>query len=299
MDFITVPDISVLVLQLMNGLTRAMILFIIASGLTLILGTCGIVNFFHGSLYMLGAYLCYSLALFLGNYWAALVLAPIAVAFLGGFIEVALLRRIYKADLLMQLLLTFALVLVASDVVRLVWGPAYKMLEAPSIVAGSISILGAQWPNFAGFILGLGPAVALGLWFFLYKTRAGRIVRAIALDEEIVSILGIDVRRVLTLVFMLGCLLAGFGGALQAPLVALNITMDSSVIVESFIVVVVGGLGSIWGALLGAVIIGVTHSFGIMIMPRVALVSIFVVMGIVLIVRPWGLMGTPLSKLAR
>src|SRR6266508_2515256 len=286
---------SFLFIQLRSGLANAMVLFLIASGLTLIFGVTRIVNFAHGSLYMLAAYLTYSLvsALPLGaaGFYVAVLLAAALVAVFGGLVEVALLRRVYRAPELYQLLLTFALVLVVADAVRFVWGADNKTgPEAPGL-AGSIRVAGQLFPTYDLAMIAMGPLVALGLWWLFYRTRWGILIRAATQDREMVAALGVDQRRLFTGVFVLGSFLAGLAGALQVPRTAITTVMDTTVIVEAFVVVVIGGMGSVWGALLASLLIGVLGAFGILILPRISIVLIFVVMALVLIVRPWGLLG--------
>ncbi len=288
---------SFLFIQLLSGLANAMVLFLIASGLTLIFGVTRIVNFAHGSLYMLAAYLTYSLvtALPLGpaGFYAAVLLAAALVALFGGLVEVLLLRRVYRAPELYQLLLTFALVLVVADAVRFFWGADNKTgPEAPGL-AGSVRLVGQLFPTYDLAMIAFGPLVALGLWWLFYRTRWGILIRAATQDREMVAALGVDQRRLFTGVFALGSFLAGLAGALQVPRVALTTVMDTTVIVEAFVVVVIGGMGSVWGALLASLLIGVLGAFGILILPRISIVLIFIVMAVVLIVRPWGLLGRP------
>jgi branched-chain amino acid transport system permease protein len=288
---------SFLFIQLLSGLANAMVLFLIASGLTLIFGVTRIVNFAHGSLYMLAAYLTYSLvsALPLGaaGFYVAVLLAAALVAAFGGLVEVALLRRVYRAPELYQLLLTFALVLVMADAVRFVWGADNKTgPEAPGLT-GSIRVAGQLFPTYDLAMIAMGPLVALGLWWLFYRTRWGILIRAATQDREMVAALGVDQRRLFTGVFVLGSFLAGLAGALQVPRTAITTVMDTTVIVEAFVVVVIGGMGSVWGALLASLLIGVLGAFGILILPRISIVLIFIVMAVVLIIRPWGLLGRP------
>ncbi len=288
---------SFLFIQLLSGVANAMVLFLIASGLTLIFGVTRIVNFAHGSLYMLAAYLTYSLvsALPLGpaGFYVAVPVAAALVALFGGLVEVVLLRRVYRAPELYQLLLTFALVLVVADAVRFVWGADNKTgPEAPGL-AGSVRIAGQLFPTYDLAMIAFGPLVALGLWWLFYRTRWGILIRAATQDREMVAALGVDQRRLFTGVFVLGSFLAGLAGALQVPRTALTTVMDTTVIVEAFVVVVIGGMGSVWGALLASLLIGVLSAFGILILPRISIVLIFIVMAVVLIIRPWGLLGRP------
>ncbi len=286
------------VVQLLTGLANAMFLFLVASGLSLIFGVTRVINFAHGSFYMLGAYLTFTLVailpLGLVSFYAGALLASLGVALLGGVIEVCLLRRIYRAPPLYQLLLTFAVVLLIGDAVRFFWGTENKTGPSPPGLSGSVPILGQLFPTFDLAILLVGPVVALGLWWVLHRTRWGILIRAATSDREMVGALGVNQAWLFTGVFILGAWLAGLAGALQVPRVALTTVMDASVIAEAFVVVVIGGMGSTFGALLGAVLIGVLQAFGILLLPReFHLAIIFILMAGVLIVRPWGLLGRP------
>ncbi|MBI4537082.1 MAG: ABC transporter permease [candidate division NC10 bacterium] len=292
---------TLLLLQFLTGLTNAMFLFLVASGLSLIFGVTRIINFAHGSFFMLGAYMAASLAAVLpggaGGYYLGLLLASLAVALLGGLVELLLLRRIYRSAPLYQLLLTFALVLVMADAVRLFWGPENRLGPPPPGLSGSLPILDQQFPTYDLAILLLGPSVAAGLWWLLYRTRWGILIRAATADREMVGALGVKESWLFTGVFVLGSWLAGLAGALQMPRQALTTVLDSTVIAEAFVVVVVGGMGSPFGALLGAVLIGLLQAFGILWLPReFHMVIVFLLMAIVLIFRPWGLLGRPLQS---
>ena len=288
---------SLLLVQLLSGLANAMFLFLVASGLSLIFGVTRIVNFAHGSFYMLAAYLTYSLAgaLPLGPlaFYAAAVLAALLVAALGGLVEVLLLRRVYRAPELYQLLLTFALVLIAADAVRYIWGADNKTGPPAPGLAGSVPVAGQLFPSYDLAVIAFGPLVALGLWLVFHRTRWGVLIRAATQDREMVAALGVDQRRLFTGVFILGSFLAGLGGALQVPRLALTTVMDTAVIVEAFVVVVIGGMGSVWGALLASLLIGVLNAYGVLVLPKASIVLMFVVMAVVLVVRPWGLLGRP------
>ncbi len=288
---------SLLFVQLLSGLANAMFLFLIASGLSLIFGVTRIVNFAHGSFYMLAAYLTYSLAATLPGgpaaFYLAALLAALLVAGLGGLVEVLLLRRVYRAPELYQLLLTFALVLVVADAVRYLWGADNKTGPPAPGLAGSVPILGQLFPSYDLAVIVFGPLVALGLWLLFHRTRWGILIRAATQDREMVAALGVDQSRLFTSVFVLGSFLAGLGGALQVPRLALTTVMDTSIIVEAFVVVVIGGMGSVWGALLASLLIGVLNAYGVLLLPKAAIVLIFVVMAVVLVVRPWGLLGRP------
>src|SRR5882724_13497404 len=246
---------------------------------------------------MFAAYLTYTLAATLplgaAAFYVAVLLAAVSVGLAGLGVEVALLRRVYRAPELYQLLLTFALVLVVADVVKLFWGSENLTGPAAPGLAGSVEIAGQLFPTYDLALIGLGPLVAAGLWWLFYRTRWGVLIRAATQDREMVAVLGVDQARLFTSVFVLGSFLAGLGGALQVPRLALTTVMDTSIIVEAFVVVVIGGMGSVWGALLASLLIGVLNAYGVLLLPKIAIVLIFVVMAVVLVVRPWGLLGRP------
>jgi len=288
---------SLIMIQVMSGLSVGMFLFLVSVGMSLIFGVTRVVNLAHGSFYMVGAYMMVSLVEFLPErwwgFWLALLLAPIGVALLGGVVEVALLRRIYHRDPLMQLILTFGLILVVSTLVLLVWGPDNKSVERPEALAGSVTLFGQFFPSYYLLVLVLAPLVAVGMWMVFYRTRWGMLIRAATVDREMLGALGVNVAALYTQVFVFGSWLAGLGGALAAPTVAVALGMDSDVLVNAFVVVVVGGLGSFAGSFISAVLVGVLQSFGILIFPAISIVLLFAVMAVVLIVRPWGLLGRP------
>ncbi|HVL57497.1 MAG TPA: branched-chain amino acid ABC transporter permease [Burkholderiaceae bacterium] len=286
--------------QFVTGLSTAMFLFLIASGLSLIFGVLRVLNFAHGSLYMLGAYLAWQLVQWLGprteNFWLAVLGAALAVAVVGAAIERLLLRHMYRREELYQLLFTYALVLVIADVVRYTWGTGQLSVSRPPSLAGTLQLLGTNIPHYTLFIMALGPVIAFSVWALLNRTGLGRTVRAAALDREMLSALGANVGWLYTGMFALGSFLAGLGGALVTPIRSLVPGMDVEIIVEAFIVVVIGGLGSLWGTFLGALIFGQVLAFGILVFPRFSVFAAFVLMAVVLIVRPWGLLGKPLER---
>ena len=291
---------SFLVIQALNGLTSASVLFLASVGLTIIFGVTRIVNFAHGSLHMLGAYVGFTLAEALMaslwaplGFWAAVVLAALAVGGVGGLIELLLLRRIYKAPELFQLLLTFGLVLVFQDGVRLIWGPEDILGPRAPALSSFVEILGYRFPQYDLVLIALGPVTLVLLWLLFRRTRFGVLVRAATEDREMVAALGVDQRRLFTTVFVLGAALAGLSGALQVPRAALNPQMDLDVVVQAFVVTVVGGLGSVTGAFLAAILIGLLNAFGILVFPKITLVLVFLVMAVVLVLRPQGLLGRP------
>jgi len=292
------PDASFVFAQSLSGLTAAMFLFLIASGLSLIFGVLRVLNFAHGTFYMLGAYLAYQSMLWLGPgpglFWIAALGAALGIALLGGVVERVLFRYLYGKEELYQLLFTYALGLILSDVAKIFWGTQQKSVSRPAELTGSFSLFGATIPAYNLFIIVLGPSIALAFWFVLQRTRAGRFIRAAALDRETLGALGVNVDALYTWVFMLASFLGGLGGALISPMRATTPGMDTEVIVEAFVVVVIGGLGSLWGTFLGAVVYGQVLSFGILFFPRFSIFAVFALMAAVLIIRPWGLLGRPL-----
>jgi branched-chain amino acid transport system permease protein len=292
------PDLSFLFAQVLSGLTAAMFLFLIASGLSLIFGVLRVLNFAHGSFYMLGAYGAYQFVQWFGTgpgrFWVAALAAALGVAVLGGVVERYLFQRLYGKDELYQLLFTYALVLILSDAAKILWGTQQKSVSRPPELAWSLSVLGTTLPAYNLFILLLGPAIAVAFWFVLHRTRAGRFIRAAALDRETLGALGVNVNLLYMGVFMIASFLGGLGGALVTPVKTIVPGMDTEMIVEAFIVVVIGGLGSFWGTFLGSLIYGQVLSFGILLIPRFSIFSVFALMAAVLIIRPWGLLGRPL-----
>jgi branched-subunit amino acid ABC-type transport system permease component len=294
-----VPDPSFVFAQSVSGLTAAMFLFLIASGLSLIFGVLRVLNFAHGTFYMLGAYTTFQFVQWLGpgpgTFWVAALGAALVIAALGGLVERLLFRHLYGKEELYQLLFTYALVLILSDAAKIIWGTQQKSVSRPAGLAGSFSLLGATIPYYNLFILLLGPAIALGFWFVLQRTRVGRLIRAAALDRESLGALGVNVNALYTGVFVLASFLGGLGGALVTPVRTIVPGMDTEIIVEAFVVVVIGGLGSFWGTFLGALVYGQVLSFGILLFPQFSIFSVFALMAAVLIVRPWGLLGRPLQ----
>jgi branched-chain amino acid transport system permease protein len=293
-----VPDPSFVFAQSVSGLTAAMFLFLIASGLSLIFGVLRVLNFAHGTFYMLGAYCAYQFVQWLGvgggKFWLAALGAAVAIAALGGIVERLLFRHLYGKEELYQLLFTYALVLILSDGAKMIWGTQQKSVSRPPGLTGSSMLFGATIPHYNLFILLLGPAIALTVWFVLQRTRAGRFIRAAALDRETLGALGVNVNALYTWVFVIASFLGGLGGALISPMRATTPGMDTEIIVEAFVVVVIGGLGSFWGTFLGALIYGQVLSFGILFFPRFSIFAVFALMAAVLIIRPWGLLGRPL-----
>jgi branched-chain amino acid transport system permease protein len=282
---------SAVLLQFLNGLASASSLFLVAAGLSLIFGVTRIVNFAHGSLYMLGMYLAVWLSPQLG-FWLAVPLAALGVGLLGLVVEVLLLRRIYRAPELLQLLATFALVLIIKDALLWTWGAEDQLGPRAPGFAGATSIAGSLFPQYDLFLIGVGPLVFGVLHLILTRTRWGILIRAATQDREMAAALGVNQRLLFTSVFALGALLAGLGGALAIPREPANLEIDLSLIADAFVVVVVGGLGSIPGAFLAALLIGEVKAFCIALgYSKLTLAIEFIVMAVVLVLRPWGLLG--------
>jgi ABC-type branched-subunit amino acid transport system permease subunit len=301
---------SGLLFQALNGLSTASGLFFVAVGLSLIFGVSRIINIAHGSLYMLGTYIAYSFATHVGGvigFWGGIVATALVIGAVGALIEILLLRRVYRAPELFQLLATFALVLVINDATLWLWGPEDLLGPRAPGLRGSIEVLGRHLPTYDLFLIVAGPAVLLVLHFALARTRFGRLVRAATQDREMVSALGVNQAVLFTSVFALGAALAGLGGALQVAREPANLATDLVAIGDAFVVVVVGGMGSITGAYLAAVIIAevkalcigigvVDFGFVTVNFSKLTLVAEFLVMAIVLIVRPYGLLGRPQAQ---
>lgn len=302
-------SLASLAVQLLNGLASASSLFLISAGLTLIFGVTRIVNFAHGSFYMLGAYVAYSAATALGAYagapfgfFGAALLAALAVAVLGALVEVLLLKRLYPAPELLQLTATFGVVLIVRDVALAAWGPEDRLGPRVPGLDGAVQWLGYAIPEYDLFLLVAGPLVLVALTLLLQRTRFGMLVRAASENRMLAGALGIDERKLFTVVFALGSFLAGLAGALTLPREPANLGMDLGVIADAFVVTVLGGLGSVPGAFIAAIIIGVTKALCIaagtlhagpvsIALPKLTLVIEFIVMAIVLLVRPAGLLG--------
>ncbi len=294
MDFIFSICPPGILCQILVGLSRTTILFIVASGLSLILGVLRIPNVAHGSLYMIGAFTAFTVSKMVGGgaagFWLALVIAPLAVAVLSLVAERGVFSYLYEREHLMLLLLTFSFALIFGDLVKIIWGAEYRTLQLPEFFKGPIPVENFPIPVYNMFLLGVGPLVALGLWLLINKTRIGKISQAAAVDREMVGAVGINVNWVFAFVFMIGCFLAGLGGALVAPIVNITLGMDHSIIIEAFLIVIMGGLGNVWGALLGALIFGLTQSLGILIWPQFGIVFPYAAVVVVLLFRPRGLL---------
>jgi branched-chain amino acid transport system permease protein len=287
--------VDLVVGQFLAGLSYGSTLFLVSAGLTLIFGVTRVVNFAHGALYMLGAYIAVSLTAALPStpfgFFGGLVLAALAVAAVGVLIEITVLRRIYRAPEIFQLLATFGVALIIQDLALVLWGPEERFAPRAPGFKGAIEIAGALVPAYNLLLTAVGPLVFAALWWLFQRTRWGTMVRAATQDREMAGALGVNERLLFTGVFALGAGLAGLGGALQIPRETVNLQMDLAILVEAFVVVVVGGLGSISGAFFASLAIGVLHAFGVWLLPQSTLVLVFVAMALTLMVRPYGLAG--------
>jgi len=279
------------VTQSLNALSQAALLFFLGAGLTLIFGIMRIVNFAHGTLYMLGAFVGYSVVRLTGSFWAALLLAPLAVGLVGMLFELAILRRLYRREASAFLMVTFGLALVLGEIIRLAWGPEALLVEPPQAFAGIVFLVGEPFPTYRLFLAGAGIIVALAIWQFLDRTRLGLLIRATSQNPEMVSALGIDVNLVRSAVFGIGCGLAGIGGVLAAPLVTASVGMAATMIIDAFVIVIIGGMGSFPGSLIAALLVAFTQVFGEYYVPDLALAFMYLLMLLVLVVRPGGLLG--------
>ena len=297
---------SFLLVQALSGLASASSLFVIASGLTIVFGVTRIVNFAHGSFYMLGAYVAVTVVPWLLEFdrsptlfFVGVLASALVVGLLGVAMEMLLLRRIYRVPELFQLLATFGVVLIVQDLVQMVWGPMdIPGPRAPGLRHG-VYIFDQRFPAYELFLIAVGPAVLALLWLLMHRTRFGVLIRAATQDREMVGALGVNQAMLFTGTLFLGAMLAGLGGALQIPRISANAHMDLGVITEAFVVTVIGGMGSVPGAFIAALMIGLLQAFGVLIFPKITLVLVFLLMAVVLVVKPWGLLGRPEAAAGR
>jgi branched-chain amino acid transport system permease protein len=280
-----------MIIQVLNGLVYGGLLYIVAVGLVLIFGLRRVVNFAHGSLFMLGAYVGFSAAA-LGNFWVALLAAMFVLAVLGGLLDTFVFRPLQRQDPIVTVLVTFGLLLVLEDFAQTVWGKAYRTMPVPELLAGSIKIAGQDFPVYRLMVIVVAASVALALTLWLRYSRTGLFVRASSVDPVTTAVQGVNTNRVSLTVVALGSALAGLSGTIAAPLLALSPAMGGYILVESFIVIVIGGLGSFSGAFIAALVIGQIHNFGVVHMPWAATMIPFLLMVGVLVWRPAGLSGS-------
>ena len=284
------PDPASLVIQLLNGLQYGMLLFLLSVGLSVVLGLMNFINLAHGTLYMLGAFLGLSLVGVTGSFWIALACAPLLAAAIGALFYGVLLRHLQGESAMKQVLVTFGLIFIGIDTVRMIWGDYEEAIAAPALLADSIRIWGQPYPAYRLFVIALGLVVALLLWLGLERTRLGAVVRAGVDDRVMAASLGINIDAAFFGVFCLGCWLAGLAGVAVAPVLQIYPGMDVAILIPTLIVVVVGGPGSLRGALLGSLLIGMAETFGAVLLPDFASFMIYAVMVLVLLLRPGGLL---------
>lgn len=282
-------DVTFWIVQALNALQLSMLLFLLSVGLTVIFGLLHFVNLAHGALYALGAFVGVSAAAAAGSYWAAFAAAPVVVALVGVVLYVALIRRLRGAGPMNQVLVTFGLIFVFLDLFRIGWGDIALGLAEPELFAGRIEFLGVVYPTYRLFIIGLGLAILGILSAVLSRTQVGAMVRAGVDNDAMAACLGINVERVFFLVFCLGCALAGLAGVVAAPLLSVTTDMGTAILIPTLIVVVIGGLGSLRGAVAGSLLIGFVQTFGAVMAPQAAAVLIYALLAVVLILRPAGL----------
>ncbi len=283
-------DISAILGQLLDGIGRGMIYFLLAAGLTLIFGVMNIVNFAHGVFYMLGVYLCFFVIREF-NLGVGFILVPLILAAAGAIAEFGLFRRIYKAEHAMQLLLSTGVIYIVSDIVRLVWGVSPVTLEMPAALKGFFNVHGILITKYNLFVISLTILIAAAMFLILYRTKIGSVIRACTVDPEMTICAGVNVSRVFLLVFMVGTGLAGLAAVAAAPMITAVLGMDAQMIIVAFGVVIVGGAGSIGGAFIAALVIGVVECLGILILPQFAEAFLYIIVVISLLLRPSGLFG--------
>ncbi len=282
---------SIYMIQAMHGLVYGMLLFLVASGLTLVFGMMGVLNLAHAAFYMLGAYFAYTVTVYLGSFWLSLIVAPLIVGVLGVLIERFLLRKAHKGGHVAELLLTFGLFYVLGELVRIIWGSSPLPVPVPQILTGDIPFMGMTYPIYRLFIILFSAFILVGMALLLMRTRIGILVRAAVSDGDMVDALGTNVPVVFMGVFGGGAALAALAGVIAAPFLSVFPGMGLDALLDCFVVIVIGGFGSLLGAFIAAVTIGELQSFGILWIPRLAMVFQFLLMAIVLIVRPTGLLG--------
>jgi branched-chain amino acid transport system permease protein len=283
--------LELIIVQGLNGLQLGIMLFLIAAGLTLVFGIMNLINLAHGSLYMLGAYLAASFQQVTGSFWLSLVLALPLVMVVGILIEMVVLRRLYAREHLDQVLATFALILFFNELTRIIWGPQAYFMALPKALEGTIAIMpGVPYPAYRLAIVGAGLLIAYGLYFLITRTRTGMLIRAGSTHREMVGALGVNIKLLYTLVFGLGAALAGFAGMMAGPILSVEIGMGESVLILAFVVIVIGGIGSVRGAFIAALLVGVVDTFGrVLLPPALASMGIYILMAAVLFWKPQGL----------
>jgi branched-chain amino acid transport system permease protein len=283
-------DLASLLIQALNGVQYGLLLFLVATGLTLIFGIMGIINLAHGSFYMMGAYLAFTLSSLTGSFVAALVLGAVLSVALGVFLEWTLFSRLYRRDHLEQVLLTYGLILVFEEVRSILVGNDVHGVEVPALLAGSVRLTATlSYPVYRLFMSGVCLVVGALLWYLIQRTRVGMTIRAGASNREMVQSLGVNINLVYRLVFSLGVGMAAFAGMITAPVSSVYPGMGTQVLIICFVVVVIGGIGSIWGALFAALLIGLADTFGKVLVPEAAGITVYLLMAAILLWRPEGM----------
>lgn len=283
---------DVIGIQMVNGLSYGFLLFIITSGLSLVFGIMGVLNLAHGSLYMLGAYIALALlSNIVSSFWIAIFLAAAFVAVIALVIEVGLLRPTYHLGHLSQVLLTFGLAYVFQDIAKVLWGTQVMSLPLPSYLQGSVEVFGQSFPVYRLFVIFIGILIGIGMWILQEKTRYGAIIRAGLVDKEMISGLGINIKLVFTTVFLVGGILAGFGGGIAAPILGIYPGMEFQTLILALVVLVIGGLGSFLGTFVASILVGLLDTFGKYFLPELSLFIVFALMAVILVVKPNGLLG--------
>ncbi len=280
-----------LVTQCLNALSQAALLFFLGCGLTLIFGIMRIVNFAHGAFFMLGAYVGWSAVRWTGNFWLALIAAPLLVGGFGAAFELGILRRLYGRDGHAFLMVTFGLTLIMGEAIRLLWGVEALQVQMPASLSDIVFILDEPFPIYRLFLIGSGIVVGLAIWQFLERTRLGLLIRATSQNAEMVHALGTDVRLVRSAVFGIGCGLAGIGGVFAAPMVTASLGMAPNAVIDTFVIVIIGGMGSFAGSMIGALLVAFVQVFGSYYFPDFAMAFMYLIMLTILVVRPGGLLG--------
>ena len=285
-------SLQTLVFQGLIGLSNAMFLWLVAAGLTIAFGVLGVLNFAHGSLYMLGAYLAFTFYATLGwNFWLSLILATALMSLVGLVMERFFFRRMYDVDIAYQLILTFGFILIFSDLARLIWGDVFLLPPVPEVFDRSVKVMGRPFPMYNLFVIGAGIAVGVLVWLLLDKTWWGRMVRAAASDREMASALGVNTPALFTTVFMFATMLAALGGALSIPMQVVTPGEGTAKIIFAFIIAVIGGLGNLMGAFVGSLIVGMVSAYGILLLPSFNEVLPYLLMALVLLFKPEGLLA--------
>jgi len=288
---------DIIAAQLVNGVSYGMLLFVITCGLSLVFGILGVLNLAHGSLYMIGAYVAYTLTTQrFENFWLALIIAPLIVAVLSLIIELILLRPTYHLGHLSQVLLTFGLAYVIHDVTSIIWGSDVLSIPLPPFLSETLHFFHQEFPAYRLFVIVAGVVLASCLWFVQEKTRWGAIIRAGLSDKEMISALGVNIKLVFTVVFLVGGYLAGLGGVIASPILGLYPSMEFQTLILALVVLVVGGLGSIAGTFVASLVVGIVETFGRFLVPELSLFLVFALMAVILISKPNGLLGKKVMK---